>query len=360
MRKSLRLALLVGACFAGLAFAAPSFAAYAPSLIIEQSSYKPAAAPTVDVFIAIDPSDDPTAKMTIFSPPGYTANLTAAPGTKIGKVVARVKAKALGGALLTLSGDVLVANPADPTIQAASTQCTHTTTHTTTWVLNTSLQGQTVAIPVFVDNVGPYVVQQVCLPSPDIPEAMGGAKFGAQLFAADFTITNVFTNAGTKGGYEWASDFTPYTPGSATPNAAGTTEARTYVGLPTTLTLKRAKAKNGFALVGQLSVAGVNPQGIKLDLWGGKKSKPAPTATTAGTAKKPLARSKAVKATGKYAFARANVKFATYFQTRFENYTTDCTGASPSGLPIPCREERIAAVTSNQVKVTPPRKKKHR
>jgi hypothetical protein len=356
MKKSFRLALLVGACFAGLAFAAPSFAAYSPSLIIEQSSYKVGAASTVDVFIAMGQNDDPTAKLTIFSPPGYQASLTAAPGTKIGSVVARVKAKALGNALLTLTGDVLVANPADPTIQAASLQCTKTTTHTATWVLNTSLQGQTVAIPVFVDKAGPLVTQQVCLPSPDIPEAMGGAKFGAQLFAADFTIKNVFTNAGTKGGYEWASDFTPYAPGTGTPNPAGTQEARTYVGLPTTLTLKRAKAKRGFALVGQLAIAGVSPAGIRLDLYAGKKARPAPNAVSAGTGKR-ITRSAKLKASGKYTILRPNVKFATLFQTRFENYTTDCSGPSPSGQPIPCREERIAAVTSNQVKVTKPRKK---
>jgi hypothetical protein len=356
MRKSFRLALLVGACFAGLAFAAPSFAAYSPSLIIEQSSYKVGAASTVDVFIAMGQNDDPTAKLTIFSPPGYQASLTAAPGTKIGSVVARVKAKALGNALLTLTGDVLVANPADPTIQAASLQCTKTTTHTATWVLNTSLQGQTVAIPVFVDKAGPLVTQQVCLPSPDIPEAMGGAKFGAQLFAADFTIKNVFTNAGTKGGYEWASDFTPYAPGTGTPNPAGTQEARTYVGLPTTLTLKRAKAKRGFALVGQLAIAGVSPAGIRLDLYAGKKARPAPNAVSAGTGKR-IMRSAKLKASGKYTILRPNVKFATLFQTRFENYTTDCSGPSPSGQPIPCREERIAAITSNQVKVTQPRKK---
>src|ERR1700741_2684809 len=98
MRKSFRLALLVGACFAGLAFAAPSFAAYKPSLIIEQTSYKVGAPSTVDVFLAIgtenDPGD-PTAKMTIFSPAGYSATLTAAPGTKIGTVSAVVMAKAL-------------------------------------------------------------------------------------------------------------------------------------------------------------------------------------------------------------------------------------------------------------------------
>jgi len=359
MKKSIRLALLSGACFLGLAFAAPAFSAYDPSLIMEQSSYKVGGATTADVFIAISPDADPTAQLRIFSPAGYTASLTAAPGTKIGTVVARVKAKALGGALLTLAGDVLVANPADPTIQAAALQCTHTATHTTIWVLNTSLQGQTVAIPVFVDQVGPLVVQTVCLPSPDVPEAMGGAKFGAQLFAADFTIKNVFKNAGTSNDYEWAGIFTPYTPGTATPNPAGTLEARTLVGLPMSLTLKRVAAKRGFKLTGQLKIAGVNPGGVKLDLYAGKKAGPAPNAVSGGTGKR-VARSAKLPASGKYTLARPNVKFATFFQTRFENYTTSCTGPSPSGLPVKCREERIAAVTSNQVKVLKPKKKHHK
>jgi hypothetical protein len=306
MKKSIRLALLAGACFLGLAFAAPAFSAYNPSLIMEQSSYK------------------------------------------------------LGGALLTLSGKVLVADPTNPTIQAAATQCTGKTTHTSIWVLNTSLQGQTVAIPVFVDQVGPLVIQTVCLPSPDVPESMGGAKFGAQLFAADFTIKNVFSNAGANGGYEWAGIFTPYTPGTATPNPSGTLEARTYVGLPSSLTLKRATAKRGFKLVGQLKIAGVNPNGIKLDLYSGKKAAPAPNAVSGGTGKR-ITRSPKLPSSGKYTIARPNVKFATFFQTRFENYTTACTGPSPSGLPVPCREERIAAITSNQVKVLKPKpKKKHK
>src|SRR4029079_17965079 len=162
MKKSFRLALLTGACLLGLAFAAPAFSAYNPSLIMEQSSYKLGGATTADVFIAIDPDADPTAQLRLFSTVGYNADLTAAPGTKIGTVVARVKAKALGGALLTLAGDVLVADPTNPTIQAAATQCTGKTAPSSIWVLNTSLQGQTVAIPVFVDQVGPLVVQTVC------------------------------------------------------------------------------------------------------------------------------------------------------------------------------------------------------
>ena len=156
----------------------------------------------------------------------------------------------------------------------------------TIWVLSTSLQGQKVTIPVFVDQVGPLVTQQVCLPSPDVPPEMGGAVLGAQLFAADFTIKNVFTNAGATGGYEWSGIFTPYTPGTSTPNPAGTLEARTYVGLPSSLTLKRATAKRGFKLVGQLKIAGVNPRGIKLDLYSGKKAGPAPNAVSGGTGKR--------------------------------------------------------------------------
>ena len=81
MKKSIRLALLLGACFLGLAVAAPAFSAYDPELIMEQSSYKLGGATTADVFIAIDPNADPTAKLTIFSPVGYSANLTAAPGS---------------------------------------------------------------------------------------------------------------------------------------------------------------------------------------------------------------------------------------------------------------------------------------
>ena len=54
------------------------------------------------------------------------------------------------------------------------------------------------------------------------------------------------------------------------------------------------------------------------------------------------------------------MKFATFFQTRFENYTTQCTGPSPSACRFPCVEERIAAVTSNQLKVLKPKPKKHK
>ena len=359
MKKSLRLALLVCAGFGGLAFAGPALAKYDPSLTIEQSSYRLGAATTVDVFIAISEDADPTAKLTIFSPAGYSANLTAAPGTKIGSVLAIVRAKALGGARLPLAGDVLVANPNDATIKAAATRCTGSATHTTIWVLNTSLQGQTVAIPVFVDSVGGLVTQQVCLPSPDLSESAGGAKFGAQLVLADFTVRGVFSNAGTAKaeGYEWAGVYTPYVPGTGTVNAAGTLQWRTYVGLPSSLTLRKVKMRRGFKLAGQLRITGLTPRGVRLRLYAGRRPRPAPNATSAGTGKR-VARLPALPATGKYSVRRPPVRFATYFQTRLENYLTECNTTLVGVPPVRCAGEDVAAITSNQVRVTKPKRRR--
>jgi hypothetical protein len=357
MKSSLRLALLACASFIGLALAAPALAAYTPSLTIEQSSYKVGGATTADVFIFAPQDDDPTAKLSIFSPAGYNAVLTQAPGAKIGAVLAIVKAKALGGALLPLAGDVLVANPADPAIQAAALRCTGVITNQANWVLNTQLQGQTVAIPVFVNKVGPLVKMDVCLPSPDIPPASGGATFGAQLVSADFTVKGVFTNAAARAGYEWAGIFTPYTPGTGTPNLAGTVEWRTYVGLPSSLTLAKVKAKKGLKFVGKLTVQGLTPTGVRLGLYAGRKAQPAPNAVSGGTGKR-VTRTGKLPRTGKYTIVRPSVKFRTFFQMRFENYGTDCTGPSPTGQPVKCIGEDLAAVTSNQVRATKPARRR--
>jgi hypothetical protein len=361
MKKSLRLALLACASFIGLAFAAPALASYKPSLTVEQTSYKLGAATTVDTFIFAPQNDDATAKLTIFSPAGYGANLTAAPGTKIGHVVALVKAKALSGAILPLAGDVLVANPTDPTILAAAARCTPGVTNQTVWILNTSLQGQTIAIPVFVNKVGSLVTEQVCLPSPDIPPASGGATFGAQLVSADFTTKGIFTNAGTKGGYEWASIFTPYTAGTGTPNPAGSNEWRTLVGLPQSLTFKRVKSKPSLVtFAGALTIPTVSGANIQLHLYFGRKGGPAPNAVSAGDPKAKSVKTKKLKANGKYTISRPRVRVKTFFQMRFENYGVDCNTPSPSSLPVPCKGEDLAPMTSAQIKVTPAKKRRHR
>jgi len=361
MNKRLRSLLVASAALLGVVFAAPALAAYQPELQVQQSSYKVGAATTAGFLIAISDTDDPTAKMTIFSPAGYSSSLTQAPGSTIGSAIAFVKAGALGGSILgPLTGPVVVGNPADATLIAASQACTGRTTNQQIWVLNTSIQGQNIQIPAFVNLVGGSVVQQICLQSPVDPRN----TFQAQLVVANYTVKGVFTNAGSQGGYQWAADFTPYVAGTVTPNPAGTVEWRNYVGLPSSLTFKRAKSKSSVVtFTGALKIAGLNPAGVRLNLYSSTKTQPAPNFTLGtlaglfGTGK--AVRTKGVKSSGKYSITRKRPKGkkVTRFQMRFEDYLLvpssgePCEGPSPSGQTIPCKGTTLAPLTSNTIAV---------
>jgi hypothetical protein len=380
MKKPLRLSTIAVVCAAGLALVATalpasssrplavqaigsahSFQAYTPSLTVQQSSYKVGAATNVGFLIFADPTGDATAKITIFSPAGYTNALTQAPGTAIGKAFAFVRAGALGGADLTLTGNVVVGNPADPALMTAYGQCKSATdpaTPAAVWVLNTQLQGQSLQVPAFVNQVGPYLVQEICL----LPPA--AAPFQAQLWLANFTINGVFKNAPASNAYSWTGDYTPYLMNN--PNPAGTVEYRTYVGLPASLTFLKGKSKKASfaALKGTLKVAGLAPKGIKLDAYHSTKSKPAPNllapSAVGVTGKGKDTRTKALPKSGAYSLLVKRPKVKTWYQMFFGGYELSggCQGPSPTGLPIPCLHEEIAPITSaNQIAVSPPKKK---
>jgi hypothetical protein len=358
MKKRFRLLLVVGAGLLGLVFAAPAFAAFSPDLTVQQSSYKVGAGTTAGFVVTSDPANDPMAKMTIFSPAGYGSSLSQTPGSVIGKALAYVKANALGGTILPLAGNVVVGNPADPTLMAAAQACTGTTTHQQVWVLDTSLQGQSIQIPAFVDVVGPYVVQQICLQSPSDPRN----TFQAQLVVANYSVKGLFTNASTRGPYQWAADFTPYIPGTTTPNPTGTVEWRTFVGLPSSLSFKKAKSTKGkVAFSGALAIAGLNPKGVKLHLYYATKAQPAPNyslgtaAGLFGTGK--AVSTKGIKSSGKYSITMKRPKGKQrLYQMRFEDYLLvpsggdNCEGPSPSGAPIPCNGTSLAPLTSATIK----------
>jgi hypothetical protein len=386
MKKRFRLILLAGAAL-GLSIAAVASAAQArhgvlavkhvsagaptsaagygsaPELAVQQASYKLGAATNPGIVLFSDPTtNDATAKITIFSPPGYTANLTQAPGATVGKAYALVNAVIAGvPLLLPLSGPVVVGNPADPSLVTAYAQCkgpSDPPVPQEVLVLNTSFQGQTISVPDFVNTAGPYVTQEICLLPPS------QAPFNAELVLADFTVNGVWTNAPSPGQYQWVADYTPFN--GNTPNPAETVEVRTYVGLPSSFTLKRLKSKPSIIkFAGKLSIGGVSPAGVQVKLFYGLKSKPAPTflnpsqAGILGQGKHVT--SKALKSTGSYAFTRKKVKKKTYFQARVEDEWTlqgGCIGPSPTGQPIPCLNELLSPMTSNQVLVKPPPKKK--
>jgi hypothetical protein len=326
-----------------------------PELAVQQASYKLGAAANPGFLFESSQDNDATAKMTIFSPAGYTSNLTQTPGSTVGKAFALAEA---GGIIVPLAGPVIVGNPADATLQAASAQCRNgATTNQEILILNTSLGGTPIQVPDFINTVGPYVTQEICLPPPET------APMHAKVLVASFTINGVFTNGATAGRYEWVGDFTPYA--GVTPDVAGTVESRTYVGLPSTFTFKRVKSKSSIVrFAGSLKIQGLNPATIRLRLFYGAKSKPAPNFLNPsldgylGTGKN--VRAKGAKANGSYGITRAKVKKKTYFQMRlYDEYALDsCPTPSPSGQPIPCLLELISPMTANQITVKPPKKKR--
>ncbi|HXZ57418.1 MAG TPA: hypothetical protein VEG40_07540 [Gaiellaceae bacterium] len=379
MKKPLRLSLIAVVGAAGLALAAtalpasssrplavqhlsggPSPQAYTPSLTVQQSSYKVGAATNVGFLFIADPTADATAKFTIFSPAGYTNVLTQAPGTAIGKAFAMVRSAQLGGADLTLTGNVVVGNPADPALMAAYGQCKSAadpSTPAAVWVLNTSLQGQMLQVPAFVNQLGPYLVQEVCLTPP------ATTAFQAQLWIANYTINGVFKNAPASAAYSWAGDFTPYV--GTTPNPAGTVEYRTYVGLPASLSFLKGTSKKASqaAFKGKLKIFGISSMGTKVDAFYSTKSKPAPNlltpSATGVSGKGKFKSTKKLPKSGSYSLSVSRPKKKTFYQAFFGGYelTGGCQGQSPTGLPIPCLHEEIAPITGAQIAVSPAKKK---
>jgi hypothetical protein len=245
MKKTTRVALLVAVPLVALALASSALASFTPKILI---SPVPPAGGGVTVSVNVGNNDDPTAKVSIYVPNGYQLAAPASPGTKLGAVTATASAADLGGAVLPLTGDLLVGDKSSAAIVSAAQAC-GTTTALAVWLLHLTAAGQTLDIPLFVMatagpelTVGPAKLV-VCLPPPDVPAGTPGrAVFGAKLLSATFTTT-ALTNPATAGDYRWTSLWTPYNPGKGTVNAAGSVEVQSIVHLPTQATVSVKKKK---------------------------------------------------------------------------------------------------------------------
>jgi hypothetical protein len=231
MSRTIRGAVLGVALLGALAFAGSAFASFTPKLLV-----KGAGASGVSVSVSVGNNDDPTAKVSIYVPNGYTVN-TAATG-KIGDVTATAAAADLGGAVLPLTGELDVI-PANAAAQAAC----GVQTAAATWDLHLTAAGQTLDIPMFLvanaapeSSVGAYKIV-VCLPPPDVPPGTPGrATFGAKLLSAVFT-SSAITNPASSGDFRWTSLWAPYNPGVGTVNAAGLVEVQSLQKLPAKVVL---------------------------------------------------------------------------------------------------------------------------
>lgn len=283
MKMRTRFGLAATGALAALVFAGQALAAYAPKLTASTT-----AAGTTIGYVQV-PTDDPTAVLTFFVPTGYTANLTAAAGTNIGTVDAKTAAADLGGAILPLGGSVQVraadgtylSSGAQVPLAGAATVCTGSAAHSAFWVLVLTAAGQTLEVPLYVDQVpvgnpiGAFAsyTMTLCLPPPDVPPGTPGrAAFGAKLLEATFSVKGILTKPA--GETRWRLRATPYTPAAGKANPAGTVESQSLDRGPATaaLSAKAAGKKKASVVVGFFTSGTPSPiGGAKVQILAGKK-----------------------------------------------------------------------------------------
>ena len=359
MSRTIRLLVLAGVSALALTVAGTALAAYTtPRLLVTD------AGGSVTINYTQDANDDPTAKLTFYAPTDYSASLTQPAGQTIGTVTAQGTAADLGGALLPLTGTVQVraangtylSGTTQVPIAAAATQCTGTATHTAYWVLILQAAGQTLELPVFVDQITTPPANaiasasiQACLPPPDIPPGTPGrATFGFKLTKVDFKVNNIFTGA-TSGQPRWRVLATPYNPGRGTPNAAGSVEAQSVIGFPRTVTLRKPavpKAVRGFVTL-RISGTANLPAAGTLRLYRGAKSPSSASILLRGTP----------------AFSGSlRIKQTTRAQTLFLQVRATVAAGTVACTPtfgVPCLAATRAAVAvrSNTVRIVIPRRR---
>ncbi|MBA3384915.1 MAG: hypothetical protein H0T20_09725 [Actinobacteria bacterium] len=263
MTRKFRMLLLGAASLVTLAFAGVASAAFNPTLAIGHTP--PTAGSTTTSFrLTVPRDDDALFKASFYVPAGYTATLGQAPGTQIGTVAAQVQVREpIAGAVLPLTGTVVVTDQA--TVAAQVGPCTGTTTHAAYWVLVLQAAGQELRVPMVIDPapaplaaVASYVLA-VCLPSPHIPVAAGGATFGAKLIQAQLNLNNVLRAPASGGTYRWHVVTTPWPNGPGMPNAAGTVTAQGTAALPGAISVSAKSKKRVLTITGRLTEGG---QGI--------------------------------------------------------------------------------------------------
>ena len=329
-----RIALLLGAVAAALAFAGSALAAYTPKIVVSHNPLTPQGGGKTDIAVSVNQNDDATARVLIYAPVGYTGSL-GTPGQQVGTAEAQVLTSIAPTQPIPVTGAIMADDPAKYTTSA--TQCTGTPTHAAVWLLQLEAAGQQLTVPAYVDALtappeaalGSFKIT-VCLPSPYIPPSAGGATLGAKLVSATLHLSNVFVLPAQSGSYGWTLVATPWTVGTGTVNPAGTMQARAFVNMPVLLglTAKYVKKTKSYTLSGKLTENLEGLADVAVDIFSGpsaSKLKKTKTLTT--------------NSSGGFSL-KAGAKKTQYFQARVTVAArdTDCTPAVPG---IPCASGTI-------------------
>jgi hypothetical protein len=352
MNRTIRTALVIAAAAATLVFANAALAANSATFSVVHTPMVLAGSQSTTISLDLMKTGDPVAAINIYIGPGYAVNLTQAPGTTIGSVTSEALSH-VNNLTLPLDGPVVTDAPSKYTSQ--STACAKTATSQAVWIMNLSVAGQTIAVPVYVNPtagaetaLGAYKLS-VCLPPWDIPESLGGAAQGAQVLTVSFTVEGVFTTPTAGGLLRWDALITPYTPGRGTANLAGTFETRAFVPLPVLLGVNakyKSKKARTYTVSGKATAGGVPLAGVKLSVLRGTSAKSLARAGAATTG-----------ASGAYASSgKLKAKKTTYFQVSgtapARDYTaTGCASPLTSVAPAGCVSATLSRVSLKSVVV---------
>jgi hypothetical protein len=276
--------------------------------------------------------NDATARAAIVIPTGTALTTTAGPGTKVGTAKAQVSALALGGALLPLAGDIVVAPPG-AVAAASQTACIGPVTPQVTLLLVLQAAGQTINLPAYiVPTSGAQAAlgsaQLVfCLPPPDLPVEKGGATFGAKFLSADLTLNGVI---GPVAQGAWVGFWTPWNAGVGTVNAAASVASPAAIA-PGGITLAGRKVKGVKRLSGRVTQAGAGVA-TKVTILAGTKR----LATVSA------------KASGAFAYAVPKRSKATVFRARAVVAGRDAPAVCGQfgSLGVPCVNATVSGFTA--------------
>lgn len=296
MRKSARLGLVAVAAFATLPFASAASAAYAPTLTIFRNLNAATGDVTTDVTFAQTQADDPTARVTIYAPTGFSATLNQAVGTQIGSLDGQVFAAEITS-VVPVQGSIVVADKTSAPLMAAATQCTGKAAHNAIWILNVSAAGNTLQIPAYVDVLSglPFASGSIvfCLSHPS------QVVFKIRLLNATLHIKNVFAPPAAPGSYRWTAVASPWEVATPMVNPEGTVELQSLDRTPVTASFaakrvtktRKVKRKNGYdifysysvKLSGQVRRAGQGAADGTVDIYSGKKKIATVTTDSSGS-----------------------------------------------------------------------------
>jgi len=325
--------------FVVLVAGAATALAFAGNALATQKLEVSQAGGAVTIKVSQAQTDQQPAQIKIYAPTGYTLNANQAAGAKIGTTTGQVFARDLN-IPLPLEGDVIVDNPMNHLTDPCAPGL-----HTAVWILNLSVAGQTIALPVYVDpttgaSTALGAVQLItCLGPADVPVGTPGrSPNGAQLLDATFTVSGVLTPP--SGAAQWLAFSTPYGTGSGVPNPSGTVETRSLVG-PGSISIAAKvanKRKKDVNVSGRVTQSGLSVAG-RVTLLVNGKSRGTATASSSGRYAKKL------KGTGRRSTFQSKITVGARDIT-----STGC--ASPTIPAYPCVSATAGGFTATSKKVT--------